>query len=99
MPNVIRLLTRRNGDISRSEPETGVSTAPAGILASGAQLVHTAKDLTRQFDAIESAIDTIGDVETRTRLKKSIKLSQNALLKAMLVLSQQIQKIGNQLGA
>jgi hypothetical protein len=68
-------------------------------LASRALLVHAAKDLSRQFYAIENAIDTLDDAETRTRLKQSAKLSRDALLKAMLNLSQQIQKVVNQLGA
>jgi ATP-dependent Clp protease ATP-binding subunit ClpA len=62
-------------------------------------LVHAAKDLSRQFDAIENAIDTIDDVEIRTRLKHSAKLSRATRLKAMLNLSNQIQKVVNHLGA
>jgi hypothetical protein len=65
----------------------------------GAQLVHAAKDLSKQFDAIENAIDTIDDAETRTRLKQSTKLSRETLSKAMLKLSQQIRKVVNCLGA
>jgi hypothetical protein len=99
MGNAIRLLTRRNSDFSPSEPETCVSTATTSILASRAKLVHAAKDLSRQFDAIENAIDTIDDAKTRTRLKQSAKLSRNTLLKAMVNLSQQIQKVANHLGA
>jgi hypothetical protein len=68
-------------------------------LASSAQLVHAANDLSKQFDAIENAIDTIDDAETRTRLKQSTKLSRETLSKAMLKLSQQIRKVVNCLGA
>jgi hypothetical protein len=68
----------------------------ASMLESGARLIDIAKALSRQFDEVESAINTIGDAETRTRLKQSTKLSQDALLKAMLDLSQQIGKVVNQ---
>jgi hypothetical protein len=69
------------------------------MLGSGARLIHLAKSLSRDFDAIESALDTIGDAETRTRLKQSIELSRDALLKAMLDLSQHTCKVVNRLGA
>jgi hypothetical protein len=99
MGNVIRLFARRNDEFAPSEPETCFSTASTSILASSAQLVHAAKDLSKQFDAIENAIDTIDDAETRTRLKQSTKLSRETLSKAMLKLSQQIRKVVNCLGA
>jgi hypothetical protein len=99
MGNVIRLFARRNDEFAPSEPKTCFSTASTSILASSAQLVHVAEDLSKQFDAIKNAIDTIDDAETRTRLKQFTKLSQEALSKAMLNLSQQIQKVVNHLGA
>jgi hypothetical protein len=69
------------------------------MLDSGARIIHIAKELSRQFDAIQSAIDTIDDAETRIRLKQSTILSQEALLNAMLHLSQGMGKVINQFGA
>ncbi len=77
-------------------PDTSVPAAKASMLDSGARLVHIAKELSRQFDAVESAIDTIGDAKTRTRMKQSMKLSQDALLEAMLTLSHRICMVVNQ---
>jgi hypothetical protein len=99
MANVIRLSTRRNGDITASEPETPVATAKTSMLESGARLIDIAKELSRQFDAVENAINTIGDAEARTRLKQSTKLSRDALLEALLDLSQRICEVVNQSGA
>jgi hypothetical protein len=67
------------------------------MLKSGARLIDIAKALSRQYDAVECAINTIGDAETRTRLKQSTKLSQDALLNAMLDMSQQISKVVNRI--
>jgi hypothetical protein len=92
MGNVIRLFARRSDELAPSEPETCFSTASTSILASSAQLAHAASDLSKQFDAIENAIDTIHDAETRARLKQSTKLSRETLSKAMLKLSQEISK-------
>jgi hypothetical protein len=61
--------------------------------ASNVKLIHAAAELSRQFDAIETAIETVEDAETRARLKQSAKQSRETLLKAMLKLSQQIEAI------
>jgi hypothetical protein len=95
MADVIRLVTRRRGDVPPSQPETSVSAATTSMLASGARLVDLAKILSREFGAIESAIDTIGDAETRKQLKQSIESSQDAMLKAMLDLSRHICRVVN----
>jgi hypothetical protein len=98
MGDVIRLFARRDGDVPPSEPETSVSAATTSMLGSGARLIHLAKRLSRDFNAVENALDTIGDVQTRTLLKQSIELSRDALLKAILDLSQHIRKAVNRLG-
>jgi hypothetical protein len=59
-------------------------------LASTGQLGDAVKELSKQFEAIETAIDTIDCTETRNRLKESTKLSRETLSKALLKQSQQI---------
>ncbi len=96
MSNVIRLVARKhekNDPIALSEPGTGISTAVRSFLESTGQLGNVVKDLSVRFDAIENVIDKIPDPETRNRLKHSTELSRQTLLKAMLQLTQQIEKL------
>ena len=90
MNNVVPLFARKNAEIVHSEPEAPIATAVTSIFASTGQLGHAVKELSKQFEAIENAIDTIDDTETRNRLKESTKLSRETLSKALLKLSQQI---------
>ena len=99
MNNVIRLFARENAEIARFAPEAHSSTAVAEILASSARLGDISKALLKHFDAIEKAIETIDDTETRNRLKQSTKLKREALSNAMGELSQQIGKFVNFGGA
>ena len=91
--NVIRLFARKSAGIVLSEPEIRIATAVTTVLASRAQLHRRLKELSKHFDAIENAIDTIEHMETRTRLRESIKLSREAMSKAALQLTQQIGKL------
>ena len=93
MDNVIRIFAQKNNEIALSEPATDISPAMTGILASTEHLGQTVKDILKHFDAIENAIDTIEDAEKRSRLKQSTKMSKETLLKAMLQLTRQIEKI------
>jgi chromosome segregation ATPase len=97
--NVIRLFARKGAGIVLSEPETRIATAVTTVLASSAQLDHTLKELSKHFDTIENAIDSIDDAETRNRLKQSTNLSRETLSEAMLKLSRQIGKLVNCRGA
>jgi hypothetical protein len=90
MNNVVPLFARKNAEIVLSESEICISTAVTNILALTRRLGHTVKELSKQFEAIEAAIDTIDDTETRNRLKESTELSRETLSKAVLKLSQQI---------
>ena len=68
-------------------------------MASRATLGHVVRELSKQFDAIENAINTIDDTETRNRFRQSTKLSRETLSEAMLKLSQQIETLVNCSGA
>jgi hypothetical protein len=93
MNNVVRLFDRENVEPVLSEPER-IVTAATNVLAASAELDHAVKELSKRFDAIENAIASIGDdAETRSRLKQSTKLSREALLRAVLQLTQEIGKL------
>jgi|SRR5450631_743476 hypothetical protein len=95
MNNVVPLFARKNAEIVLSESETRISTAVTNILASIIRLGHTLNELSKQFEAIEIASDTIIDMETRNRLKKSAELNREMLSKAVLELSPQIGHFRN----
>jgi hypothetical protein len=99
MNNVVPLFVRKNAEIVLSEAETCISTAMTSCLASRATLGHVVRELSKQFDASENAINTIDDTETRNRLRQSTKLSRETLSEAMLKLSQQIETFVNYHGA
>jgi hypothetical protein len=100
MSNVVRLFSRMNAEIALSKPEAGNSPAATDVLAASTQqLANTVRELSRQFDAIESVISTIEDSETRKQLKQSTKLSRETLSEAMLKLSRQIVRIADHRGA
>ena len=90
MNNVIKLSAQKNAEIVLSEPGTRIAAAVTSVLALNEQMSRKVKDLSKHFDSIENAIDTIDDTETRTRLRESINLSREAMSKAMLKLSRQI---------
>jgi hypothetical protein len=71
-------------------------TAVTNILAASAELDHAIKELSKRFDAIENAIASIDNVETRSRLKQSGRLSRETLFSATLQLT---QVIGEFIGA
>jgi hypothetical protein len=86
-------------DASRSKLETDASIATTSISTSDMQIVFAAKELSRQFDAIENAIDALHDSAARTRLRQSTKQSRDALLKELHNLSRQIQSVFNPSGS
>jgi hypothetical protein len=89
-----------NAEIALSEPGAGISPAAPDILAASTQLLaNTVRELSRQFDAVENAIGTIKNSETRNQLRQSTKLSRETLSEAMLKLSRQIGRIADHRGA
>jgi hypothetical protein len=96
MNNVIELFSRKNKKSVAgppSETDTSISTNLTSIMALTGQLGGAVKDVLKHFDAIENAIDTIDDTETRNRLKRTTELSREAMLKAVLQLALQIGKL------
>jgi hypothetical protein len=91
--NVIKLFARKNAEIVLAEPETLVAAAVTKFLAMNEQLNRKVKELSKHFDSIENAIETIEDTETRTRLRESIKRSRESFLEATLKLSRQIRTV------
>jgi hypothetical protein len=90
MSNVIKLFVPKNVEIAPSEPEALIAAAVSNVSALAEHLSHKLNELSKDFDSIENAIETIEDIGTRTRLCESIKLSRESLLNAMLKLSRQI---------
>jgi hypothetical protein len=100
MSNVVRLFSRTGTGIALSDPEASIlPAAPDLLAASTRQLARTVRKLLRQLDAIESAIGTIGDSETRIRLRQSTNLSRETLSEGLLKLSRQIGIIADHRGA
>lgn len=89
MDNVIRLFDQENVERVLPKPER-VATAVTNILAANAELDHAVKELSKHFDAIENAIASIDDAQTKIRLEQSSKLSRETLLSATLQLTQMI---------
>ena len=93
MNNVIRLFAPAHAEMPSSESETRISTAVAEVLAVAEKLGPAIKTLSRNFNAMEASIDTVDDMEARTRHLQSIKRSREALSNALLNLIQQIGKL------
>jgi predicted ATPase len=90
MNKVVPLFAKKNAEILLSELETRIVTAVTSILAATGKLGYAVEDLSKQFEAIETAIDTVDDTETQNRLKELTKLSRETLSRALLKQSQQI---------
>lgn len=93
MENVVPLFRRSNINGTRSEQGRCNLAAKTSMAASNDKLARATAELSRQFDAMETAFETVDEAETRTRLKQSIKQSREALMKTMLKLSQQIEAV------
>jgi hypothetical protein len=92
--NVVRLFDHKNSEFVLSEPDR-ITTAVTNVLAASANLGDAVKELSTSFDAIDHAIASIDNAETRSRLARSIKLSQETFSKALIHLT---QEIGRSLG-
>ena len=68
-------------------------TAATNIFTAIEELNHAVKELSKRLAAIDNAIASIGDAETRSQLKQSSKLSQETLSSAMLQLTQVIGEL------
>lgn len=90
MENVIRLFARKNVETVLSEHDRRVAAAVTNILTSSSQLGDALKDISRRFDAIDTAVGTIGNSEIRTRLEQSIKLERETISKMAIELSRSI---------
>jgi hypothetical protein len=99
MNNVIRLVARKGADAVPSAPDNRIAAALTSVLATREQLSQKVQEFSKEFDAIENAIDTIEDLETRTRLRQTIKLCREAMSKAVLELTQRIGALVGHLGA
>jgi hypothetical protein len=93
MTNVVRLFATKNDETASLDPERSLDSTIERFLAASAELRLAVEELSNRFDAIEKAIDTIDDADTRTRLRQSIALSRETLLMATLKLSQEIEKL------
>jgi hypothetical protein len=71
-----------------SNPEDSVATDLNSLLSSAVRLEDGVEKLSKQLESIENAIETIGNIELRSRLEQSTKLSRETLSKAMLELFQ-----------
>jgi hypothetical protein len=93
MDNVVRLFDRRTTETIRSEHDAGIRRALKSLSASQEKLDCVVNRLSRQFDAIDSVIETVDDAGTRIRFKQSVRLNQETLSKALLKLTQQIETL------
>jgi hypothetical protein len=94
MSNVVPLFRQGTIDNHRSDdPGNSVTTAIVDILASCIQLSHTVKSLSKYFDAVDLAIDGLGDAESKNRLDPLINVTGEALAAAMHELSQAIKQL------
>jgi hypothetical protein len=89
MNNVIQLFDRKNVVSVPSKSERG-ATAEAKVFASSARLDIAIKSVSKLFDAVEIAIDSIDDPESRSRLRRSTKMNRTTLSNAALKLSQYV---------
>jgi hypothetical protein len=94
MNNVVRLFDQKNFEIGFSESDR-ITTAGTNALAASAKLADAVKELSKSFNAIEQAIASIDDAETKSRFKQPIKRSQEASLRALI---QMVQEIGKSVG-
>jgi hypothetical protein len=94
MSNVVPLFKQETIDNHPSyDPSNNVTIAIADILASCIQLSHTVKGLSKYFDAVDQAIDGLGDAESKNRLDQLMKLTSKALAAAMHELSLAIKQL------
>ena len=62
-------------------------TAATNILIANAELDRAVKELSTRFAAMENAVASIDDAETRIRLELAAKLTRHTLLSAILELN------------
>jgi hypothetical protein len=89
MNNVIRLFDRKNAASVDSKPERS-ATAAANVLSSSAKLDLAIRSVSKLFDAVEIAIDSIDDPKARSGLRHSAKLNRVTLSNAVLRFSQHL---------
>jgi hypothetical protein len=63
------------------------------ISASNSQLALMVKEFSQHLDAVEHLLGSLCDEDTRNRLKHSAKLIREKLMKALLVLRQQVKQL------
>jgi hypothetical protein len=93
MTNVIQLFAPTILETVLSNPEDGATADLNSLLSSAVRLEGGVEKLSKQLEAIENAIETIGNIELRSRLEQSTKLSRETLSKAMLELFQMEEAI------
>jgi hypothetical protein len=94
MSNVVPLFKQETIDKHPSDdPNNSVTVAIADILASCIQPSHTAKGLSKYFDAADHAIDGLGDTESKNRLDQLMNQTSKALAATLHELSQAIRKL------
>jgi hypothetical protein len=98
MNNVVRLFDKKNFELISSDSDR-IVTAVANFLAESSKLSGAVKTLAKNFDAIEYAIASIDDAETRSRLEQSAKRSQEMLLRALIQTTHEIGKSVGRQGA
>ena len=92
MSNVVPF-TRRKQFENPLDPQTVVSTAIANILTATLRLAGAIREFSRHIDVIDRAIGAIDDIESRNRLRRSLKRLCERLKDTLIQLSQEIRKL------
>jgi hypothetical protein len=92
MSNVVRLVPKQEKE-NPLNPNADLAVAVADILTTSADLGRALKELSSRFDAVDRAVDALGDKETGNNCKQVMTLSREGLIKAIFELSGQIRKL------
>jgi hypothetical protein len=93
MSNVVELFAEKGVEKTPPGATASITATAAVVLELSAQLGHTVKDLSKHFDAIDTAVAAIDNTEVRSQFEQVTRLSREALSRATLVLSQKISKL------
>jgi hypothetical protein len=92
MSNVVQLVRQQKKE-NPLNPNADLTIAVANILTTSADLGRALKELSARFNAMDWAVDALGNEETRASCKHAMTLSREGLIKATLELSREIRKL------
>jgi hypothetical protein len=93
MSNVFQLFEQETVGDPSDDPRAVAKIAILSILASNSQLALGIEESSKHLDAVEHVFVSLGDEDTRNRLKHSVQMTREKLTKATRALRQQVKQL------